>query len=101
MRAADDARFVVSLCVTSHPAADQSLSSRPSFSPWGPPKAIMAAPRTWFSTLTCLLVLCALLRPSTAQCTTTPGPARAACFCQSVTVYKYYADTANGCTGEF
>jgi hypothetical protein len=34
-----------------------------------------------------------------AQCTTAPGAARAACFCSTVTAYKYYADTANGCTG--
>jgi hypothetical protein len=32
-------------------------------------------------------------------CPAAPGAERAACFCRSVTEYKYYADTANGCTG--
>lgn len=42
---------------------------------------------------------CFIVSPAAAQCPTAPGAARAACFCQTVTVYKYYADTANGCTG--
>lgn len=32
-------------------------------------------------------------------CPSAPGAARAACFCKTVTTYKYYADTLNGCTG--
>lgn len=55
--------------------------------------------RAWL-VLSAALLLAGLSPAASQSCTTTPGQERAACFCQTVTVYKYYADTANGCTGQ-
>lgn len=59
----------------------------------------MASQRAWLL-LSAALLMAGLCPAASQSCTTIPGPERAACFCQSVTVYKYYADTANGCTGQ-
>jgi hypothetical protein len=49
-----------------------------------------------FISLVCFTVLVA----AQDACPSAPGVERAACICKSVgTAYKYYADTANGCSG--